>query len=60
MDDIASLDEVNLRLAEIQGELWDLADDDYGTRYDLKLEQDRLRAVSRKLADPDDTDPPTS
>lgn len=60
MDDIASLDEVNLRLAEIQGELWDLADDDYGTRYDLKLEQDRLRAVIRKLADPDDTDPPTS
>lgn len=49
----ASFDDTNRRLAEIQGELWDLADDDFETRYALQLERDRLRADVRNGFDPD-------
>lgn len=59
MADFASLDEVNIRLAEIQGELWDLADDDFEARYALQLEQDRLRSEVRRSIDPDELRPTT-
>lgn len=54
MADFASLDDANLRLAEIKGELWDLADDDFESRYALKLEQDRLRGEVRRVIDLDE------
>lgn len=57
MADFAMLDEVNLRLVEIQGELWDLADDDFESRYALLLEQDRLRGDVRRSSYPDDARP---
>ena len=45
--------DVNRRLSEIQGELWDLDDDDFETRYALQLEQNRLRADARRGVDLD-------
>lgn len=54
MADFASLDDADLRLAEIKGELWDLADDDFESRYALQLEQDRLRGEVRRTIDLDE------
>lgn len=48
-----AFDEASRRLAEIQGELWDLDDDDFEARYALQLERDRLRAEVRSSFDPD-------
>lgn len=50
MDEQLSLDELNRGLAEIQDLLLEVDSGDFAARYELKLEQDRLRRLTRRFA----------
>lgn len=54
-----SLDELNRRLAEIQDRLLELGREDFAARYELQLEQDRLRRQSRRHASDRDSNRPS-
>lgn len=56
MDEQLSLDELNRRLAEIQELLLDIDPRDFAARYELKVEQDRLRRLTRRYAKERDLD----
>ena len=56
MDDQPSLDELNRRLARIQDRLLELGPEDHAQRYELKVEQDRLRRHARRYATERDVD----
>ena len=50
MEEQLSLDELNGRLAEIQDLLLAVEPEDFAARYELKMEQDRLRRLTRRFA----------
>ena len=50
MGEPLSLDQLNQRLGRIQEMLLELGPDDHAERYELKVEQDRLRKAARKYA----------
>ena len=56
MEDQPSLEELNSRLARIQERLLELSPDDHARRYELKVEQDRLRRQARRYATEGDVD----
>ena len=50
MDQRLDIDELNRRLAQIQDRLLELSPNDHAQRYQLKVEQDRLRRQARRFA----------